>query len=114
MSTIEKRFRRNFVVACIFHVAIIGGIVVFEGFFSNARSNVPATTELIIPADILGDQPVGEGSGRGNYAPPPPETPDGSAGTAAAPSEPAAKLAEPVAPKTTAAPPEPKDPTEIA
>ena len=80
MSTIEKRFRRNFVVACLVHVAIIGGIVVFEGVFNNARSNVPATTELIIPADILGDLPTGAGMGRGNYAPPPPEPAGENAG----------------------------------
>jgi TonB family protein len=115
MSTMEKRFRRNFVVACIVHVAIIGGIVIFEGVFSNAHSNVPATTELIIPADILGDQPVGEGSGRGNYAPPPPEPAGESAAATApaAPSEPAAKPVEPVAPKATPAPPEAKDPNDI-
>jgi TonB family protein len=113
MSTIEKRFRRNFVVACIVHVAIIGGIVVFEGVFSNAHSNVPATTELIIPANILGDLPTGEGTGRGNYAPPPAEPAGESTGAPSAPSEPAAKPAEPVAPKATTAPPEAKDPNDI-
>jgi len=113
MSTMEKRFRRNFVVACLVHVAIIGGIVVFEGVFNNAHSNVPATTELIIPADILGDLPTGAGSGRGNYAPPPAEPASENAGAPAAPSEPVAKPAEPVAPKATAAPPETKDPNEI-
>jgi TonB family protein len=114
MSTIEKRFRRNFVVACLVHVAIIGGIVVFEGVFNNARSNVPATTELIIPADILGDLPTGAGMGRGNYAPPPPEPAGENAGPSAGPSEPAAKPEEPVAPKVKAAPPEAKDSNEIA
>ena len=113
MSTIEKRFRRNFVVACIVHVAIIGGIVVFEGVFNSASSNVPTTTELIIPADILGDQPVGEGSGRGNYTAPPPERVGESAGAPAAPSEPVAKPAEPVAPKAAPAPPEAKGPNDI-
>jgi TonB family protein len=113
MSTMEKRFRRNFVVACLVHVAIIGGIVVFEGVFNNAHSNVPATTELIIPADILGDLPTGTGNGRGNYAPPPAEPAGENAGAPAAPSEPVAKPAEPVAPKATAPPPETKDPNEI-
>jgi TonB family protein len=115
MSTIEKRFRRNFVVACIVHVAIIGGLVVFEGIFNNARSNVPATTELIIPADILGDLPTGEGSGRGNYTPPPEPAGEtaGAPSAPAAPSEPVAKPAEPVAPKATVAPPEAKDPNDI-
>ncbi|HXI85378.1 MAG TPA: TonB C-terminal domain-containing protein [Verrucomicrobiae bacterium] len=113
MSTIEKRFRRNFIVASIVHVAIIGGIVIFEGIFSSARSNVPATTELIIPADILGDQPTGPGSGRGNYTAPAPEPAAENTGAPAAPSAPAAKPAEPVAPKPAAAPPEAKDPNEI-
>lgn len=114
MSTIEKRFRRNFIVACLVHVAIISGIVVFEGVFNNARSNVPAATELIIPADILGDLPTGTGMGRGNYAPPPAEPAGQAAAPSAAPSEPVAKPEEPVAPKARAAPPEPNDPNAIA
>ena len=114
MSTIEKRFRRNFIVACIVHVAIIGGIVVFEGVLNSARSNVPTAVELIIPADILGDLPTGTGTGRGNYAPPPPEPAGENAGASAGPSEPAAKPEESVAPKVKATPPEAKDPNEIA
>jgi outer membrane biosynthesis protein TonB len=112
MSTIEKRFRRNFIVACIVHVAIIGGLVVFEGFFSNASSNVPKDS-LIVLADYQGDLPSGEGNGRGNYAPPPPEPAGESAGAPAAPSEPVAKPAESVAPKATPTPPEAKDPNDI-
>ena len=114
MSTIEKRFRRNFIVASLFHVAIIGTLVVFEGFFNSADSNVRTDVQLIVPADILGDQPVGPGNGRGNYTAPPPEPAGESAAAPAAPSEPAAKPAEPVAPKATAAPPEPNDPNTIA
>jgi TonB family protein len=114
MSTIEKRFRRNFIVACLVHAAIIGGIVVFEGVFNSARSNVPTATELIIPADILGDLPAGAGTGRGNYAPPPAEPAGENAGPSAGPSEPAAKPEEPVAPKVKATPPEAKDPNDIA
>jgi len=113
MSTIEKRFRRNFVVASLVHVAIICAIVVFEGVFNSARSNVPATTDLIIPADILGDLPTGAGTGRGNYAPPPPEPAGENAGASAAPSEPAAKPAEPVAPKAMSTPPEANAPNDI-
>jgi len=90
------------------------GLVVFEGVFNNARSNVPATTELIIPADILGDLPTGAGNGRGNYTAPPPEPATDNAGSSAGPSEPAAKPEEPVAPKAKVAPPETKDPNEIA
>jgi TonB family protein len=113
MSTIEKRFRRNFIVASLVHVAIIGTIVVFEGIFNSADSNVRTDVQLIVPADILGDQPVGPGSGRGNYTAPPPEPAAESAGAPAAPSEPAAKPAEPVAPPVKAAPPEAMDPNEI-
>ncbi len=116
MSTIEKRFRRNFIVACIVHVAVISGIVVFEGFLNNAHSNTPATTELIIPADLLGDLPTGTGNGRGNYAPPAPEPAGESAGAPSTPSEPAPKVEQPVAPKVQEAPSEAtetKDPNEI-
>ena len=119
MSTIQKRFRRNFVVACLVHVAIIGGIVIVEGVFNNADSNVPTNVQLIVPADILGDLPTGSGNGRGNYTAPPAEpagdtTEAPAAPTApAAPSEPVAKPAEPVAPKVNATPPETKDPNEI-
>ena len=77
MTTIEKRFRRNFILACIVHGALIVGIVIFEGVFSNARSSVPTPVTLITPADILGDLPKGPGVGRGNYAPaPPPPAPE--------------------------------------
>ncbi len=74
MSALEKRFRRNFVLACVVHAVLIGGIILFEGVINSARSNAPTPVELITPADILGDLPKGEGQGRGNYAPPPPET----------------------------------------
>jgi len=119
MSTIQKRFRRNFVVACLVHVAIIGGIVIVEGVFNNADSNVPTNVQLIVPADILGDLPTGAGNGRGNYTAPPAEPagdtaePSAAPSAPAAPSEPAAKPAEPVAPKAIATPPETKDPNEV-
>jgi TonB family protein len=73
MTAIEKRFRRNFILACIAHGTLVIGIIVFEGWISNARSSVPTPVMLITPADILGDLPKGPGHGRGNYAPPPPE-----------------------------------------
>ena len=117
MSTIEKRFRRNFIVASLVHVAIIGTIVVFEGVFNSADSNVRTDVQLIVPADILGDQPVGPGNGRGNYTAPPPEAAAESAGAPAGPSEPAAQPAAPAAPEVKAAPAAPtevKDPNEIA
>jgi outer membrane biosynthesis protein TonB len=114
MSTIEKRFRRNFIVASLVHVAIIGGIVVFEGIFNNAQSNVPTAVELIVPADIQGDMPKGEGMGRGNYTAPPPEPAGQAAPAKPAPPEPSPAKDEDVTPKATAAPPEAKDANEIA
>jgi len=114
MSALEKRFRRNFVLACVVHVALIGGIVLFEGVINNARSNAPTPVELITPADILGDLPKGEGQGRGNYAPPPPETPSEPATASAGPTAPPAAPEEPVAPKVKAPPPEVKSPDEVA
>ena len=101
MTAIEQRFRRNFILACIVHGTLVGGIIVFEGLISNARSNVPAEVELITPADILGDLPkgpeMGRGMGRGNSAPPSSES--------AAEEQPA--------PKAVVAPPQVKDPNEI-
>ena len=114
MSALEKRFRRNFVLACVVHVALIGGIVLFEGVINSARSNAPTPVELITPADILGDLPKGEGQGRGNYAPPPPETPSEPATTSAGPTAPPAAPEEPIAPKVKAPPPESKSPDEVA
>ena len=112
MTAIEKRFRRNFILACVIHGALVGGIVLFEGFLSSARSSAPAVVALITPADILGDLPKGPGMGRGNYAPPPPE-----ASTVEEPGGPnAAELAadEQPAPKPKAISQATKDPNEIA
>ena len=114
MSAIEKRFRRNFIVASIVHVAVIAGIVVFEGVIDSARSNVPTAVELITPADILGDLPQGAGTGRGNYAPPPPEPTTESSGASASPSETEAAPKEPATPKPRVTQPEARDPNEIA
>jgi TonB family protein len=108
MSTIEKRFRRNFIVACLAHAALIGGIVFFEGAFRRAQSNAPTAVELITPADILGDLPTGSGNGRGAYTAPPPE-PAPQPETA-----PAGPVETSVAPKVKAAPAESSDPNEIA
>jgi outer membrane biosynthesis protein TonB len=113
MSTIEKRFRRNFVVACIVHAALIGGIVLFEGVINSARSNAPVAVELV-PADILGDLPKGEGQGRGNYAPPPPQPAGEAAKTTVGSTEPAPPADEEPAPKAKAPAPPVKDPNEIA
>jgi len=111
MTAIEQRFRRNFILACILHGALIGGIVVFEGLMSSARSSTPAVVELITPADILGDLPQGAGRGRGNYAPPPPETPgEDSSGANSA----ALAADEQLAPKPKVVPETTRDANEIA
>jgi len=118
MTAIEQRFRRNFILACILHGALIGGIVIFEGFFSSARSSAPAVVALITPADILGDLPKGPGQGRGNYAPPPPEPHPKDSGPAADESASANSTAlaadEQPAPKPKAVPQAVRDPNEIA
>jgi TonB family protein len=119
MSTIEKRFRRNFVVACVLHAVLIGGIILFEGVLNRAQSNVPVATELITPADILGDLPTGSGNGRGQYTAPPPaaahESASASAGPVAASPAAAPPAAEPqAAPKVKAASVEKSDPNDIA
>jgi TonB family protein len=113
MSTIEKRFRRNFIVACIVHAALIGGIVLFEGVFNSARSNAPVPIEVITPADILGDLPKGTGTGRGNYAPPTEPAGDRAA-TVTDTIKPSSPAEEKVTPAPKAAAPEVSDPNEIA
>lgn len=113
MSTIEKRFRRNFVVACLVHAALIGGIVLFEGVINSARPNAPVAVELV-PPDILGDLPKGPGQGRGNYAPPPPEPAGEPAAATPRLSEPAPPPDEEPAPKVKAPAPPVKDPNEVA
>jgi TonB family protein len=70
MSTVERTFRKNFVVASILHVALIGGIICWEEFLPHGPNNTAAFVELYTPADILGDLPKGPGHGRGAYAPP--------------------------------------------
>jgi TonB family protein len=113
MSTIEKRFRRNFVAACIVHAALIGGIVLFEGVINSARSNAPLAVELV-PPDILGDLPKGPGQGRGNYAPPPPEAAGETTASVPRPSEPAPPADEEPAPQAKPIPQQPRDPKDVA
>ena len=72
MSALEKRYRRNFIVAVVMHVTAIGGFVFFEQFLSNGGRPAMASVELFTPADILGDMPKGEGAGRGAYKAPEP------------------------------------------
>jgi TonB family protein len=114
MSTIDKRFRRNFVVACLVHAALIGGIIFFEGAFRRAQSNAPIAVELITPADILGDLPTGTGNGRGAYTAPPPEPAHQPEAAPSGPAEAPATPEPPVAPKAKVASPETTGPNEIA
>ncbi len=75
MSDVDPRFRRNFVVAAILHVALIGGIILWESFFAERSQSALASVQLVTPADLLGELPKGEGQGRGAYkalAPTPP------------------------------------------
>jgi TonB family protein len=69
MSAGQKRFRRNFVIATIVHVAIIVSVVLWENFLGGFGRPALASVSLYTPADILGDMPKGEGYGRGNYKP---------------------------------------------
>ncbi|HUJ09622.1 MAG TPA: TonB family protein [Verrucomicrobiae bacterium] len=113
MSAIEKRFRRNFILACIIHGALVVGIVVFEGWLSNARSNIPTPVTLITPADILGDLPKGPGVGRGNYAPPP-AAPESSAETGGPNPATLASDEQQATPKPKVVSEPTKDPNEVA
>ncbi len=113
MSTIEKRFRRNFVFACLVHAALIGGIIFFEGAINRAQSDAPIVTELITPADILGDQPTGAGNGRGQYTAPPSEPARQPEAAPAGPAEATTAAPPPTAPRVKAAPVETAGPNEI-
>jgi len=73
-------YRRNLIIASIMHVAIIGGFVLVEGFLTQDRSQASIPVEMFVPADILGDMPKGEGTGRGAYTPPKLGQPDAAPG----------------------------------
>jgi TonB family protein len=79
MSALEQTLRRNFIVAAVMHLALLGGILFFEGYLSRVDRNPLAFVELITPPDILGDLPKGPGQGRGASAPPA-EPPQASVG----------------------------------
>lgn len=70
MSALEQRYRRNFVVAIVLHVGIIGGIVLMEQLpsFGNRTESVPPFVE----AAFFGEPPAGAGTGLGNYKAPEP------------------------------------------
>jgi len=104
MNAPDPRYRRNFILALTLHAGIIGGLVAWEHFLSDA--GLAQTSGEIIQADILGELPAGDGPGRGLYkAPEPP-------GPAPAAQAPAAAAAEPAtaqnSPEDEAAAPEAK------
>jgi TonB family protein len=82
------RYKRNFVIATILHVAIIASVILWENFLGGFGRPAMASVSLYTPADILGEMPKGEGYGRGNYKPPEP-----AGGAVPASAEPAAQTA---------------------
>jgi TonB family protein len=74
------RYKRNFVIATILHVAILGSVILWENFIGGFGRPAMASVSLYTPADILGDMPKGEGYGRGNYKPPEPAGGEPSSG----------------------------------
>lgn len=115
MSTLEQRYRRNFILAVVLHVAIVGGVVVVEKLpvFADHQESPPAFVE----AALLGEAPEGNGTGLGPYKAPDP-LPAPAPAPAPAPSPASAPV--PSAPSDESAAPEPKvatpvhsDPSEV-
>jgi TonB family protein len=72
MSAIHQRYRRNFVLAIVIHIAAILGVIFWEQFGFNTDVSARPVVELVVPADILGELPAGTGTGRGAYKAPEP------------------------------------------
>lgn len=107
MSSLQKTFRRNFIVAVITHVVVIVGLVVWEEFIPRLPKAAEARVELVVPADILGELPQGPGHGRGAYTPPPPAPAPTEAGhgtEAVMPTPPDERMAPAPTPAPTPAP----------
>ena len=98
MSALEKRYRRNFVVAVLLHVVLVGGIVLLDQ--TNLFGNRTAPPE-VIEGIIIGDPPVGPGTGLGRY-----HAPAARTQSAAPPSAPA--VAPTPADEELPAPPQPR------
>jgi TonB family protein len=64
--------RRNFIIAAVVHVGLVGGLIAWELLAPKLSHSVPTPVEIVVPADILGDLPKGPGLGRGAYTPPAP------------------------------------------
>jgi len=69
MSALEKKYRRNFVVAVVLHIAIVGGVVCLEEFMPVRRAPEVIAVEWVPPA-LLGEMPEGKGTGKGMYKAP--------------------------------------------
>ncbi|MCG3147675.1 MAG: hypothetical protein PCFJNLEI_01116 [Verrucomicrobiae bacterium] len=69
MSALEKKYRRNFIVAIVLHVAIVGGLVCWEEFVPAGRGPEVIAVEWV-PAALLGEMPEGKGTGKGMYKAP--------------------------------------------
>ena len=108
MSAVDTRFRRNFVIASGLHVAVIGGVLLWESFFSEGSKSVLASVQLVTPADLFGELPKGNGHGRGAY-----KAPLG-ADTIAGPNEAMSPTDESAAPVPKAVSLPKADPNEIA
>ncbi len=92
------RYKRNFIVASLLHIAIIGSVLVWDGFIGGGSRPAMASVSLYTPADLLGEMPKGDGYGRGNYKPPEPAG-GGGGETFTAPSENMLTPSETIAPK---------------
>lgn len=81
MNAPNKRYRRNFIIALTIHAGVIACLIGWEQFLSDVTGARPNSE--IIEADILGELPAGDGTGRGLYkAPEPPGNPPPAAAVA--------------------------------
>lgn len=68
MRTLDQRYRRNFIVAVVLHVVIVGGVMVVEELPAFGRR---ADAEpMFVEAALLGELPAGDGTGLGAYKAP--------------------------------------------
>lgn len=70
MNSRLPTFRRNLACASIAHVALVGLVAMWQGVVAPWRDRSAVEVEIFTPADLLGDMPVGDGTGRGAYTPP--------------------------------------------
>lgn len=70
MNSPRPTFRRNLAFASVAHLLIIGLVAMWQGVVAPWRDRSAVEVEIFTPADLLGDMPVGSGTGRGAYTPP--------------------------------------------